>query len=235
MSDLGSNTSTADKGRSYRGYSQDERSAERRAKLVNAGIAVFGSQGFHASTVKAVCAEAGLTERYFYESFANSEALLLAAYLHAVAGVHADVIAALAAAPQTPDELTRAALSTYYRAMQSNPPLARLLLIEVLGVSPTIDQAYRRVLRDFGLLISHHQAQVLRHRAVGLDPELLSAALMGAVVQLAHHWVLSGYKKPLAAVINCSHAVFKALAQSPDAAPTAPANRVAIAAKKLPK
>ena len=213
MSDVVSLTSSASKGRSYRGASQGERSAERRAKLIEAGIAVFGAQGFHTSTVKAVCAEAGLTERYFYESFANSEDLLLVAYQHAVDGIQRDVITALAAAPQTPDGLTRAALGSYYRAMQANPPLAKLILIEVLGVSPRIDQAYRRVLRDFGLLIRQQQLQVVPEAAAHLDPELLSAALMGAVVQLAHHWVLSGFEKPLEAVINCSHAVFKAVAQ----------------------
>ena len=37
---------------------------------------VYGERGYRNATVKAVCDSAGLTERYFYESFANSEALL---------------------------------------------------------------------------------------------------------------------------------------------------------------
>ena len=69
-------------GRRYRGVSNETRMAERRLKLIEAGIKVFGSSGYHASTVKGLCQEAGLTERYFYESFSNAEALFTACYLH---------------------------------------------------------------------------------------------------------------------------------------------------------
>jgi AcrR family transcriptional regulator len=40
----------------------------------------MANSGYRNTTVKAVCEAAGLTERYFYESFANSEALLVAAF-----------------------------------------------------------------------------------------------------------------------------------------------------------
>ncbi|MGH9792076.1 MAG: TetR/AcrR family transcriptional regulator, partial [Candidatus Acidiferrales bacterium] len=59
-----------------------QRSAERRARLIQAGVQVFGTKGFHSATVKQICAEAGLTERYFYESFENLNALFLATYDH---------------------------------------------------------------------------------------------------------------------------------------------------------
>jgi len=66
--------------RSYRGQSQEQRRAERRGRLIAGAIAVYGERGYHQATVKAVCEAAGLTERYFYESFANSEALLIDSY-----------------------------------------------------------------------------------------------------------------------------------------------------------
>jgi AcrR family transcriptional regulator len=66
--------------RAYRGVSTEQRRAERRAKLIDAAIAVYGERGYRQATVKAVCEAAGLTERYFYESFENSEALLVASF-----------------------------------------------------------------------------------------------------------------------------------------------------------
>ncbi|WP_453947740.1 hypothetical protein [Bradyrhizobium elkanii] len=44
--------------------------------------------------MKAICEAAELTERYFYESFANSEALLIAAYGHVVGHLHEEMTAA---------------------------------------------------------------------------------------------------------------------------------------------
>src|ERR1700734_2808287 len=66
--------------RRYRGSPPDERRAERRCQLLRAAIEVYGKRGYRRATIKAVCAAAGLTERYFYESFANSEMLLAACY-----------------------------------------------------------------------------------------------------------------------------------------------------------
>jgi AcrR family transcriptional regulator len=62
-----------------RGVPLDARRAQRREALIRAAIEVYGARGFRNATVKAVCEAAGLTERYFYESFANGEALLVAA------------------------------------------------------------------------------------------------------------------------------------------------------------
>ena len=52
----------------------------RRERLIEGAIRAYGELGYRNTTVKAVCEAAGLTERYFYESFANSEALLVAAF-----------------------------------------------------------------------------------------------------------------------------------------------------------
>jgi AcrR family transcriptional regulator len=75
--------------RSYAGATDAQRRGARRERLLDAGLAIIGTQGYSAATLRAVCAAAGLTERYFYESFANREALL--------AGVHARLVDELSA------------------------------------------------------------------------------------------------------------------------------------------
>ena len=62
--------------RRYRGKSAEERRAERRLALVAAGLEIWQEQGWAAVTMRGVCARAGLTDRYFYESFADRDALL---------------------------------------------------------------------------------------------------------------------------------------------------------------
>lgn len=64
--------------RPWRGVSAEDRQAERRERLLDACLDVVGTGGVANATVDRVCAEARLTKRYFYESFADLDALLLA-------------------------------------------------------------------------------------------------------------------------------------------------------------
>ena len=127
----------ARKPRLYGGLSAEERRAERRARLIEAGVKVYGEVGYRNATVKAVCAAAELTERYFYESFANSEALLVAAYIHVTDKLHAEMAAAGAAArngARTADVLT-----LYFTRLKQNPQPSRVFLLEMNGISDAVD------------------------------------------------------------------------------------------------
>src|SRR4051794_4859578 len=56
------------KPRPYRGVGAEERRADRLARLLDAGVCVVAAKGWHATTVRDVCAASKLTERYFYEA-----------------------------------------------------------------------------------------------------------------------------------------------------------------------
>jgi AcrR family transcriptional regulator len=62
----------------YRRSSGEERRAERRARLIEAGYDVLASEGAARMTMKAVRIRSGLTERYFYESFRDCDDLMTA-------------------------------------------------------------------------------------------------------------------------------------------------------------
>src|SRR6201996_1929015 len=66
--------------RDYDGKTAAERVAERRARLIDAGIELFGEHGYAGTSIRAVLRQAGLRDRYFGESFADLDALLAAAY-----------------------------------------------------------------------------------------------------------------------------------------------------------
>ena len=55
------------------------RRSDRLERLLEACLDVVASVGVTDTTVEAICARAGLSKRYFYESFADREALLVAA------------------------------------------------------------------------------------------------------------------------------------------------------------
>jgi AcrR family transcriptional regulator len=89
----------------YGGATGEQRIAERRRKLIEAGMNLFGSPGSESVRVKDVVVEAGLTERYFYESFSDLEALFDAVLELAIETVESAVNAAVVEAPD--DNISR--------------------------------------------------------------------------------------------------------------------------------
>jgi AcrR family transcriptional regulator len=199
------------RGRSYGGASANERAAERRIKLMDAGLNVIGEVGYNAATVRAICAEAGLTERYFYESFKNSEDLLCAVYSHIIENTKQLAQAALLSAQQDPEAMARAVLGLYFDICR-NPQVARVMLFEVLGVSPRVDTLYRQAMEDFAELIRNSIHMNLRMQHLQkIDQGMLSAGLVGAVVQIATRWVLGGYTQSLNSVVTSAYTIFVAV------------------------
>src|SRR4029079_19719490 len=111
-----------------------------------AALEVFTTHGFHAAKVRDVSREAGLTERYFYESFADKEALLVAT----AEGIVADFLAAAAPSLALISTDFEAAIDGAARAVISSlnddPRRARLLLVEIVGVSPKVEDRRRIVI-----------------------------------------------------------------------------------------
>jgi AcrR family transcriptional regulator len=143
------------KSRPYRGVNKEDRIAQRREKLVESAVELFGGQGFANTSIKALCVNAGLTERSFYESFGVKEELLQAAYLHARSRVLGAARTALAAAAPNPAARHLAAVGEYLRQLEDNPAVARLLLFEMEGVSEATDAVMRQVLQEAADLILH--------------------------------------------------------------------------------
>ncbi|MGI4843135.1 MAG: TetR/AcrR family transcriptional regulator [Janthinobacterium lividum] len=183
--------------RSYRGLSQEERRADRRARLIAAAIAVYGERGYHQATVKAVCESAGLTERYFYESFANSEALLIASFNAVTYAVLGEIMRAAKEAGRGRIARSRAMLHAYFAALQREPRSARVFLLEIRGVSRAVDQAFDGALRAIG----HEVARIVAAPGAS-DDELLQAGVVGGVIHIALRWIDDGYVPAIDSVVD---------------------------------
>ena len=59
--------------RPYRGVEAAERLAERRRRFLEAGLDLLGGPRPAELTVRGICSQAGLTPRYFYESFTDKD------------------------------------------------------------------------------------------------------------------------------------------------------------------
>lgn len=189
--------------RRYRGESPTERQTARWERLVTAGLKTFGGMGYKAATVRQVCAEAGLTERYFYESFTSKDDLFLAVYARCVDRVGVALIAALEAADDTAEAKARALLEAYFGELQKDPLFARVLLIEVLSLGPELEHVYREAM---GLFTDHLQAEASvllpRESVAEGRAEIAAAGIVGAIVHVAMRWVISNFERPREEVLR---------------------------------
>lgn len=112
--------------RPYRGVEASDRLAERRSRLLEAGLTILGSDDDPSElTVRGICRQAGVTARYFYESFTDKDDLVGAVYDGVIADIAASTQSAVAAAP--PRGENRAAMANIAQAVADDPRIGRLL------------------------------------------------------------------------------------------------------------
>lgn len=116
--------------RRYGGQDATERTAERRARLVAAGLDLMGERGIAATTVRGVAEASGLAARYFYESFEGIETLQVAVFDAIAAEAAERAVAALAAAPDDPAARIRAVLGEMVDLFLDDPRKGRVVLID---------------------------------------------------------------------------------------------------------
>lgn len=119
--------------RAYRGVSADDRRDQRRALLLETVADCLLEDGLSGVSVRAVCARARLTPRYFYESFADLDELLLAAVDAVVDEVADRSTAAVAAAGPDTEAQVRAAIETGYGIVADDRRKANVLLVAAAG------------------------------------------------------------------------------------------------------
>jgi AcrR family transcriptional regulator len=170
----------------YGGIPADERRAERRERLLHAGLEVLGTEGWQSTTVRGICKQARLNARYFYESFSGLDELLVAVFDRIVADAIDAVLAALARAPQTAKDQARAAVSTFVTSTTEDPRKARVAFIEAMG-SEALMRRRLDALQDFanltsGYALQFHASDGLDEKAAAVNAQVLSGGLIEAIV-----------------------------------------------------
>jgi AcrR family transcriptional regulator len=128
--------------RAYRGLNRDERVEQRRAQLIETGLDCLHADGLSGVSVRSICARARLTPRYFYESFAGLDELLVAV----VDVVAAEVAAATLAANAGWEAQVRAAIDAGYAVVADDPRKATALLVAGAGHGPLRDRRHKIVI-----------------------------------------------------------------------------------------
>ncbi|RZU38561.1 TetR family transcriptional regulator [Fluviicoccus keumensis] len=180
--------------RPYGGIDHEARVSERRERFIAAGIRVIGSAGYRAATVRVLCAEAGLSNRYFYESFDSTEALLMAVYRRLMGDCQAAILTAMQQAPRQVEAITAAGVRVFFEHAR-DPLFARATLLEVMGVSAAVDAMYQENIRVFGrMIMGGARAVLVDDDLPEEEADMLGLSLVGALAYAAMHWMQGGYR-----------------------------------------
>src|SRR5579875_3413309 len=121
-------------GRIYGGRSAPQRRAERRERLLDAALELFGTVGFRRTTIPMLCTASGVTARHFYEEFASREALLRALYDRIADTALEQTVGALRTTDGTAQQRIRDSTAAYFRYLTSDARLAQIYAIEAVGM-----------------------------------------------------------------------------------------------------
>jgi AcrR family transcriptional regulator len=163
----------------FKGISADDRRIDRRHRVVEAAYEIAGTDGAAALGVGRVCRAAGLTKRYFYESFASLADLQSAVVDHAIAVMSERVDPFRPTEPGGPPQRW---LAAFVGALVDDHCLAQVLLAETHGgaLSPFRHQIIDVAVAGMAPLGSDSQEDLLSR--------LVAYAQIGTLSELCLAW-----------------------------------------------
>jgi AcrR family transcriptional regulator len=154
----------------WSGVPLEDRQVLRRDELVAAGVQLLGGEGGPAVTVRAVCRETGLTERYFYESFTDRDEFVRAVY---------DDVCARAMSALMSATTPREAVERFVALMVDDPVRGRVLLLAP-AVEPVLVRSGAEWMPSFIDLLQRKLTQI----GDPVRQKMIATSLIGGLTAL---------------------------------------------------
>lgn len=188
--------------RRYGGVSGAERQAQRHERLVEAAFDVFGREGYRQTTMRLICAQARLNDRYFYQHFATLDEVFLAVHKKVSAEVSNRILSRVLTQPDDPILQTRAGLTAFFEYIKEDRRRAQILLIDAVITGLTNPH-------NLNARVSHY-ADLLRARfkkrypnlTVPLDVELVVGGFVGMIIHTATVWTERNFDTPVDTLVD---------------------------------
>lgn len=200
-----------DQLRTYGGRPGADRRGERRARLLSVGrhllTAPEGPAGF---SVRGVCREAGLTPRYFYESFADAGDLARAVYDECIAAITVDTVTALGELGTDNRAAVHRGMAALVDLIAEDPSRGRLLFSPALAAVPEIAECRVSSTRMFVKLVgaeASSRVELQESAPVHVAAELL----VGGVAQVISAWLDGHLEVPRPVLVATLAETFLAL------------------------
>lgn len=192
MSNTLKSSKSAPATRMYRQASAEQRMFEREQRLLAAALELFSRDGYAQTTIEALCSEAKVTTRHFYQAFATRDALLLKLYNQLIADLQQGLLLAIMGEDLSLQDRIKRLIQALIQHYLTDKRCAQIGVIEVVGASPMIERRRREVIHGIARMI---ETFMLHLAALGRIPEhnyrMLALAIVGGVNELIADWLVS--------------------------------------------
>ncbi|NMD95823.1 TetR/AcrR family transcriptional regulator [Rhodococcus sp. BL-253-APC-6A1W] len=175
--------------RRYAGLTGEQRAASRRESLLEAGLEVFAAAGQSGATMTAICAQAKLTERYFYESFTSRDELLQQVLDRIADEIRDAGLSALRTSIGTLEQRVRNAITAFVTILTDDPRKGRVAMIQSAAFEPL--RSHRRAaLRGFAQMVADEATLMYGDRAwPPHQGEINGLLFVGGLAELVTAWL----------------------------------------------
>ncbi len=172
-------------GRTYGGLSPEQRSQDRRERLLDAARALIAEGGVAPLTVDVVCQRANLSKRYFYTEFATKDDLLDACAEDLFGRLWAKMQEVLDTAPLA--DRIEGTLRAIVHTLASDPADARLYM-ECPGFV-RLRERQQRAVREFSEQMAARGVPFIGSPKPSIDRVLATRALVAGTTDLISAWL----------------------------------------------
>jgi AcrR family transcriptional regulator len=173
----------------------EERKEARRRAILDTATSLFGTHGYHATTVPMIVAQAKVSTGSFYMYFRNKEDVFNAA-LEELGRAVTQVLDELKQSQPDPLKRIGQGAEALFLFLAKNPEEARILLVESSGLSPRLEKTRRSIIG--------HQVEELRQMLVSVpsrfavkNPEIAARCIAGATFEAVYSWLEEDEKRRL--------------------------------------
>jgi AcrR family transcriptional regulator len=193
----------------YRGLSAAERTADRRARLLEATLDVWADPTTTV-TMTRVCQRAGLTERYFYESFRSLDDALVAVLDQVATTIDERSREAADAAGSDPAARVRASVRAFVDLVVADPRTGRVAIVEA-GGNPVLRPRRTKLLRDFAHRAAEEARELYRLEWSETEGEMAGLLFIGGMAELVTAWLDGSLEATPEQLVDAATAAFIAI------------------------
>lgn len=161
-------------------------------RIVEAAVSVFARKGYHGAGVEDIVATSGTSKGAFYHYFASKQAIFLT-LMDDLAEVVEQGVEAAISAEQGAMAKVEAALRVVVETAAEQRDLAKILLVEAVGLGPEFEEKRLEIHRRFARVIQRHLDRAVADGDIPpQDTALVARAWFGALNEIISQWLLSG-------------------------------------------
>jgi AcrR family transcriptional regulator len=161
---------------------RDARLERRRQRIAGAALALFASRGYNATSVEEIVAKAKVSKSAFYEFFTSKEHCFREVLAEEGGALIHDVLTN-AATGRNHHERLRLGITTFVRSSFERAAVARLLIVESVGLSAGVDEVRHELQSRFAGAVAEEVRHAMAHDPfyADKDPQIFGRAVVGAV------------------------------------------------------